>query len=358
DIGAFELGGIPTTAPVVQFESPVNGQVNSQGPVTLIVDVTSSSGEIAKVEFYKEGKIAEISQPPYQYTTPDLSAGNYNYRARAIDIYGNISSFANVSFKVQSLDGNMIVNGEFDFGLTAWQLADYTGPDYTPGTNSASVIQSGGLSGENAAQIKITSINNQNWTIQLSQKPTSFNLKKGNTYEISFQAKAASDRTITSAIRGNTTNTDFFNQTVSLTKDATSYGPYTYTCKDDTVSNESGFTFSFYMAKGVLADVFLDKVVVKDVTVPTVNIETPNSEQQIALFPNPASDVLNLLLPDLGGNLRIQIYSLTGQLMSENLIDAQNAQAELNVRTLPNGIYLLTIKGNNGSQTKKFIVSR
>lgn len=358
DMGAFESGGIPTTAPVVQFESPVNGQVLSQGSVTLIANVIAVSGEIAKVEFYNEGKIAEISLPPFQYTIPVLSAGNYNYRARAIDVYGNISSFANVSFKVQSADGNLIVNGEFDLGLTAWQLADYTGPDHTPGTNSASVIQSGGLSGENAAQIKITSNDNQNWTIQLSQKPTSFNLKKGNTYEISFQAKAASNRTLTAAIRGNTTNTDFFNQTVSLTQDATSYGAFTYTCNDDNVSKENGFTFSFYMAKGILSDVFLDNVVVKDVTFPTVNTEVPNPQLQIALFPNPANDVLNVHLPELGDNLRIQIFSLTGQLMSENLIDAQNAQTELNVRTLPNGIYLLTIKGNKSIQTKKFIISR
>lgn len=358
DIGAFESGGIPTTAPVVQFESPVSDQILTPGPVTLKINVTSSAGEIAKVEFYNESKIGEVGLPPFQFTTPVLSAGNYNYKARATDIYGNISSFANVSFKVQNSDGNMIVNGEFDLGLTAWQLSDYTGPNYTAGTNSVSVIQNGGLSGANAAQVNITSTDNQNWTIQLSQQPTTFNLVKGHIYEISFQAKAASDRTMTAAIRGNTTNTDFFNQTVSLTATGTSFGPYTYTCNDDKVSNESGFAFSFYMAKGILSDVFLDKVFVRDITFPNASIETPNPSQGIEIFPNPVSNVLNVKMPDRSGSLRIQIYNLNGQLLRENLMVEQSGQTQVDVEGLPNGIYLLVVKGNNGTQTKKFIVNR
>lgn len=356
DMGAYESGGVPSEIPVIQFESPVNGQVFPQGPVTLIVNVTTLSGEIAKVEFFNESKITEISQPPFQYTTPVLSAGNYDYSARATDIYGNISSFANISFKVQSSDGNMIVNGEFDLGLTGWALHDFTGPDYTPGTNILSVTQTDGLSGANAALVNVTSPDNQNWTIQLTQQPTKFNLTVGHIYEISFQAKAASDRTMIAAIRGNTTNTDFFNQAVSLTTTGATFGPYTYTCNDVKVSDESGFAFSFYLAKGILSDVFIDKVVVRDITFPVGIINTESLS--VLFYPNPADDVLNIQIPDMFGDIRIQIYSSTGQLMSENFMDSQNGQTKENVQTLPNGIYLLAIKGNKGIQTKKFIISR
>lgn len=85
-----------------------------------------------------------------------------------------------------------------------------------------------------------------------------------------------------------------------------------------------------------------------NVTNATVNKET------ISVYPNPAVDVLNFILPDefYGKNFRIQISSITG---FYNMVKEQS-QDYLNIQHLQPGVYILKITKPDGSvMTSKFI---
>ncbi len=68
-----------------------------------------------------------------------------------------------------------------------------------------------------------------------------------------------------------------------------------------------------------------------------------NSE--VKVFPNPASDLINILAPD---NSEVKIYNSTGSIIKEL---TTNGKTELNLSEFPKGIYIMRI--NN--QTKRFV---
>ena len=79
-----------------------------------------------------------------------------------------------------------------------------------------------------------------------------------------------------------------------------------------------------------------------------------NNDFQVELFPNPAEDQLNLILPDYS-NYNIKIFNL----QSQKLIDrfSNNKEVLIDISTLENGTYLLNIKStlNQKTITKKII---
>ncbi|MBL0741410.1 Ig-like domain-containing protein [Chryseolinea sp. Jin1] len=79
-------------------------------------------------------------------------------------------------------------------------------------------------------------------------------------------AKAQSARTLTAAVNGTTSNTDFWTSTVSLTTTVQTFGPFQFVSSNAAVRDEINSVLSFYLAKGVNIDVWIDKVTVKDVT--------------------------------------------------------------------------------------------
>lgn len=71
---------------------------------------------------------------------------------------------------------------------------------------------------------------------------------------------------------------------------------------------------------------------------------------QIALFPNPADDYLNI---ENAGNTNLEIFDLQGKLMSTITVD--NSRTTLNITGLHRGMYLLKFNYTDGSVVKKFI---
>src|SRR5690606_13987154 len=151
-------------------------------------------------------------------------------------------------------------NGEFDEGLSGWVLYDWSGPNNTNGGNSVSVVQGAGLSGTNAAKVDVVNDNSAGWTLQLRQQ-LDFRLEVGRTYEIAFMAKAETSRRIQAVIQGSPSNAAYASATFNRTTAAQAF-TYKFTCTNANVANEESFGFKFYLAKGVISDVWIDKVVI------------------------------------------------------------------------------------------------
>ena len=93
---------------------------------------------------------------------------------------------------------------------------------------------------------------------------------------------------------------------------------------------------------------------------PTTGLDiaaTPN--QEITLFPNPATDELNVNLQQfVGESITIGIFNVNGQLVKNLEIDeVYEGVQSINVNTLENGTYLMQIRSPESIVSKKFIIA-
>jgi len=114
------------------------------------------------------------------------------------------------------------------------------------------------------------------------------------------------------------------------------------------------FTYAFpagtqYVAiQYVSTDVFA--LFIDDVTIQTTVGISENTTSQVAVFPNPATNVLNV---PADGYKTIEIVNLLGQVVYSN--NVTEATMQISVRDLNKGIYFVRLANENGVATQKFI---
>ena len=88
---------------------------------------------------------------------------------------------------------------------------------------------------------------------------------------------------------------------------------------------------------------------------PVRAVKFTKGDEQVSIFPNPATDVLNVLLPSSYVNtVSLQVYGVDGKYIS-TLKPSVNA-VRMNVAALPAGTYILRIIRNNGEvQNYRFV---
>ena len=81
------------------------------------------------------------------------------------------------------------------------------------------------------------------------------------------------------------------------------------------------------------------------------------NNNQIILYPNPASDILTLKTANVNNTeLTLDIYTGLGELISTEII-RQNQQP-INIGYLPNGIYMVCVKSKEWSENQKLVIQR
>jgi DNA-binding beta-propeller fold protein YncE len=76
-----------------------------------------------------------------------------------------------------------------------------------------------------------------------------------------------------------------------------------------------------------------------------------------SIYPNPASNVITLNVNKTNNeNLTLNIYSISGTLVKSEMLKLN--QQRTNIADLPNGVYLITIKSKNETETKKLVIQR
>lgn len=84
----------------------------------------------------------------------------------------------------------------------------------------------------------------------------------------------------------------------------------------------------------------------------TLSLETFNLDE-FELYPNPVKD--HLIITSKKGFDSLVIYDINGRIVKHISGNASNLNYKLDVQNLSNGLYLLKLQSNNGSQIKKFV---
>jgi hypothetical protein len=78
-----------------------------------------------------------------------------------------------------------------------------------------------------------------------------------------------------------------------------------------------------------------------------------NGPKKFSLFPNPASNEINLSFDDLSGNKQISITNSLGALVSEVFCTSETDVLKVNLSHFPPGMYLVSIIGDSGTVVSK-----
>jgi hypothetical protein len=81
--------------------------------------------------------------------------------------------------------------------------------------------------------------------------------------------------------------------------------------------------------------------------------EYPENSGNITVYPNPAYEVLNI---DNATNSHVQLFSITGFLISESEISS--GHSELSLKGIPRGIYYLRFRKGRGIEVIKIVVNK
>ncbi len=90
---------------------------------------------------------------------------------------------------------------------------------------------------------------------------------------------------------------------------------------------------------------------------PGVGVNNIDFKNNINVYPNPAQTDLFINSNNITGNTNVKLYSITGQLLIEENMEASMTN-KINVSNLQDGIYMLSIAGNNGKNaTIKVVIT-
>ncbi len=105
-----------------------------------------------------------------------------------------------------------------------------------------------------------------------------------------------------------------------------------------------------------LADLF---VLAVDGNLVSVANEVMNHEAAVSVYPNPATEQINLQFNHLvNGQATVKIFDTMGALVSgENINEINNKLFTLDVTSMSNGFYFIEIENNGSVTKKKFVVS-
>ncbi|MGG5207552.1 M28 family peptidase [Chryseobacterium sp. MIQD13] len=88
-------------------------------------------------------------------------------------------------------------------------------------------------------------------------------------------------------------------------------------------------------------------------TLATDDITNEDSLEAIRVYPNPAQDVLHIELPKDQKNFKVEISDMNGRL----ILNAEN-EKKMNTSGLTNGTYMVTVKSDKTSITRKIIIEK
>ncbi len=97
------------------------------------------------------------------------------------------------------------------------------------------------------------------------------------------------------------------------------------------------------------------KTYCSQINVSGLGISMLNAYNGVSLFPNPASDELNIRMAD--GIYKIEIFDLVGKSIFAERLFINHSAAKINVKILKDGIYLIKLKDSSGNiNTSRFAV--
>jgi hypothetical protein len=85
-----------------------------------------------------------------------------------------------------------------------------------------------------------------------------------------------------------------------------------------------------------------------------LSINDTTKESNI-IYPNPVVDQLNIQLSEKLNNVNVKIFDQAGQISYDKKFNTMNAKQTIDMKTFPAGVYMIYIKSDEGTITKKII---
>ena len=94
------------------------------------------------------------------------------------------------------------------------------------------------------------------------------------------------------------------------------------------------------------------------VTITSVGINEVSLENEVAIYPNPATGSFYIHYTSVSGkNLYLTMFNAVGEKVKEELLGvANNTDASVSISTLPVGVYLVQLQSGQNTMTKKIVV--
>jgi hypothetical protein len=83
--------------------------------------------------------------------------------------------------------------------------------------------------------------------------------------------------------------------------------------------------------------------------------QTESEATVFAMYPNPASNYVQLSIPEKLDNKVVTIYDNSGTLLLETKLNADANESQIDISKLSRGVYILNFKSDQKSWTKKLI---
>lgn len=127
---------------------------------------------------------------------------------------------------------------------------------------------------------------------------------------------------------------------------------------DGTEEESDAFTFTVSDGTGGWLGTPVYNIMITDDAV--VGTSEEEAEQTIGLYPNPASDLINITFKAPLENVQLRIYNIQGQKIQEQKLASigANHRETLNTATIPNGMYFLELQSDSGRVVKKMTIQR
>jgi uncharacterized repeat protein (TIGR01451 family) len=98
--------------------------------------------------------------------------------------------------------------------------------------------------------------------------------------------------------------------------------------------------------------------VVTNTTLNTIDVvlgvNEVNNEEVLSITPNPASDVVTFRFVGAKTNSEVQLVDMTGRTIAETILSS--GETTMDVSSIPAGVYILNVKGMNGSVQQRMVV--
>ncbi|MBZ9788460.1 T9SS type A sorting domain-containing protein, partial [Psychroflexus sp. CAK57W] len=136
----------------------------------------------------------------------------------------------------------------------------------------------------------------------------------------------------------------------------TAYLKDNYTGDLQKLENNAVTTYSFTANKQIPESVSITRFELK-FEQETLGVEEINTKD-ISVYPNPASEILNIQLPDFSGqNAKLQLMDMAGRLIFTESVNVENGRISTRkIENLGSGVYLINIEVDDKKYTKKIII--
>jgi len=351
-----------TQAPTV----PANLAISNVNETGFDISWTASTDNVA-VTAYKIylDDILAASQISTAYNFGSLNSGTtYIVKVMAEDEVGNTSSTTQLSVTTKSAPSSQVlIASDFESGWDNWldggsDASRYSGSRSYQGSYSINLQDnSKARSAMTSPAFDISSFSQ----IDIEFYYYSYSMETNEDFFVKYY-DGSSWKTIATFVSGiDFDNNNYYVATLSF--DASQYNfaadsKFRFQC--DASSNSDDIYIDLVTIKALNGSTKSNNTGKVTSTFVKAGLELENgSEEEMSIYPNPASDYFNLdLMLDEEIDLDIRIYDINGRLVSSkkdmNCVGSYSKQ--VNISDLVSGVYLVVVKGGDISFSKRLVV--